>query len=342
MRSSDSLCRRLALSAAPLLLCAGPLLSGCAQETLAQESSSIESDLTGTRAGQGLMGMISLIQSAPDTVAFQGVRRVELASEDPVVIYREVVAGDGQGGFQIEPLNVLTPHPDPTGFMNQQRQMKGFQHRYGGFRIQDALLFQLSYQISILSRAEEVAGIQCTRLHVQKSRPGNRLSINAPNQFLVDFDPQTGLVLAYEELDAFGTKISRSSYESISYGQPTAAMHVPAYQEAPISIKEDLSTEAGFEVLRPTYLPAKFRLLRASMVIDGNARWIRQVFSDGLETLLLMHKQQDPNPSPSGSTVGALVNGNRTVLMGVVNGCELIAEGKLDPDGLKEFIASCW
>ncbi len=306
-----------------------------------------ETDLIGQGGGsssvQGLRAIIERIQAAPEQIAFEGTRRVDRFAETPTVSYRERVAGDGEGGFQLEVLEVISAGLDTTTFRQTQAQTKGFQHRYGGFRIHDADKFQRNYQISILSKAEKVAGVDCHRWHIAKQDDGaQHLPIDQPNHFLVDFDPNTGLVLRWQEIDAFGNLVSKAEFETIQFGSPSLAMHQSRLTETPLSLDADLEAAAGFKVLRPKLLPRNFQLNQTSLVHDGQRRWIRQVFSDGVESLLLMHRAPFFTAGDTASTIGALVNGDRTVVMGTVNNVELIAEGKLSLDEMQDFVSSCF
>ena len=307
-----------------------------------------QTDLT-TQGGpgsnfQGLGGQVLLIQSAPDSVAYQGVRRVERFTESPMVSYRERVAGDGAGGFQIEVIDVLSSSTDEATFRETQAQTKGFQHRYGGFRIQDAQEFQKNYQISILSNSEVVAGIPCHRWHVEQdvADANLRLAVDRPNHYLIDFDPSTGLVLRWQEIDGFGELVTRVAFESISYGEPTLAMHQTSLTETPLPLGDDAGDEVGFKPLNPKLLPPNFVKVQAAKVHDGQRLWVRQVYSDGLDTILLMNREPIQSAGATASTLGALVTGDRTVLMGTVNNVEVIAEGKRSLDEMQDFLSSCF
>ena len=328
----------MGMAIAGLLFCA----PSCGNSEASASVSTGAGDSNGP--SQSLNGLVYMLQQAPETIPYEGIRRVDRYSEVPAVSYRELVAGDGAGGYQLDVQEVISANLDVDTFREEMAQTKGFQYRYGGFRIRDGHLFQKNYKISILSRSEFVAGIECMRLHVESQDPTlvNRLSIDSPNHFLVDFDPETGLVLRWQEIDAFGATVTQVAFESLSYGEPSVAMHEPAFTETPLSIEQDLSAQAGFHVLRPTLLPKHFELQSASLVTADSDVWVRQVFSDGLESMLLMHKAKTPSKDATASTIGALSTGDRTVVMGVVNNYEVIAEGKFDLDNIQDFLSSAF
>ena len=159
----------------------------------------------------------------------------------------------------------------------------------------------------------------------------------------MDFDPNTGLVLRWQEFDAFATLVASMEFETIQYGAPSIAMHPPAFRQTELAMDSDLTDEAGFEVLRPTLLPDHFRLSRATLVEDGGNPWMRQVYSDGLRVIVLQHRGQVLQAGTAGnSNIGAFADGNRTMLVGTVNGYELVAEGDQDLATMQDVVGSCF
>ena len=295
-------------------------------------------------ATQGFSHLVQSIESAPWAVPYEGLRKVQYLDEVPSLSYRERVAGDGQGGFQLELDEMLSSHPNLNGIAQRLEQTKAFRYRYKDFRIQDSYLFQLAYRVRILTKDEVVAGVACTRILVEENQddPSIPLSQQA-NHFLVDFDPVTGLVLQWQELDSQATLVASMVFESIQYGAPTMGMHPTAFRQTELPKDSDLNDAVGFEVLRPTLLPENFRLDRATFVEDGSNPWVRQVYSDGLKVIILQHRGQVLQAgSPGNSSLGAIVDGNRTMLMGSVNGFEIIAEGDQDLDTMQDVVGSCF
>lgn len=316
-------------------------LVGCSGQSVQAGTSGGQNLGGGTQANLGTLAR--QLEQAPWVIPYHGIRRLELNQKDPAISYREEVSADGQGGFQLNVLELLSVHPDPVSALRQLEQTKGFQYRYRGFRVQDAGLFQLAYQISLLSKSEEVAGITCTRMHVDHQNVDpNLLAVDAPNHYLVDFDPNTGLILRWQEIDPLGDLVAKMEFESLTYGDPGVPMHPLAFAETEISLRSSLDDAVGFHVLRPGLLPQNFRLHRITRVQDGDQTWVRMVFTDGVETLLLMHRPKVELDQPEASTIGAYASGDRTVVMGAVNGYELIAEGRLNVAGMQDFVSSCF
>ncbi len=298
----------------------------------------------GQAAASGFSTLVKSIERAPWMVPYEGIRRMDYLREVPSLSYREMVAGDGNGGFQLKNIEVLSMHPDLNGITRRLEQTKGFQYRFKDFRVQDAYLFQLAYKIRILTKDEIVAGITCTRIFVERQLANPNMPLaDQPNHFLVDFDPATGLVLRWTELDSFGVKVASMEFEQISYGAPSIEMHPPTFREIPLQAHRQLDEQAGFSVLRPTLLPANYRLEAASLVDDGsNNPWVRQVYTDGLKVILLMHRGKAQTAGVHASTLGAFVDGDRTMLVGEVNGYEILAEGSQELLTMQDMVSSCF
>ena len=119
----------------------------------------------------GLSHIVQSIERAPWTVPYEGIRHIQYLDESPTLSYREKVAGDGQGGFQLVLEEMLSSHPSLNGIAQRLEQTKGFRYRYKDFRIQNAYLFQIAYRVRVLNKDEMVAGVPCTRILVE-GKPG--------------------------------------------------------------------------------------------------------------------------------------------------------------------------
>ncbi|MEZ5975947.1 MAG: hypothetical protein R3E96_14225 [Planctomycetota bacterium] len=88
-------------------------------------------------------------------------------------------------------------------------------------------------------------------------------------------------------------------------------------------------------------------MVTAAKVVTDETPWVRMAFSDGVESLFLMHWELELLAGVAqASTLGSYENGERTVLMGTVNGFGADCRGQvrlgLDA-GLRQLLlrASC-
>ncbi|MDF1837727.1 MAG: hypothetical protein P1V35_07665 [Planctomycetota bacterium] len=292
----------------------------------------------------GTSALAANLSQAPWQVEYHGVRRLEFLTERPVVEYREKVSADGRGQFGIQVIDVASSGLDTASFLAEQAQNEGFNYRYRGFRVLDPFLFEINYTVQLLNQEQVVAGVDCTRILVRK-RLGS--AHTTPNHFIVDMEPNTGLVLGWQELTPSGVLLSKMEFESFGFGpaDEPIPMGAGSLEETELDPQDLAGSNAPFAVLRPRLLPAEFRLSRAYEVRDAsNKLWIRQVFTDGEGALIFMHKKQaSANAGDSkASTLGILEQGQWTVVMGDVNGYSLLAVGKMGANEIEDFVSSCF
>lgn len=309
-------------------------------------SSSIELGAGSGLIADGTSALSADLASAPWQVAYHGVRRFDFLTESPAVSYKEAVSADGLGQFGLRVVEVFAPRADAAGFIAKQAQNEGFNYRYRGFHVLDPFLFEANYTVQLLNQEQVVAGVNCTRLLVHKRSDVDQ---PVPNHYLVDMDPESSLVLGWQELDSTGVLVSKMVFESFALG--LAENPIPmgtgslSGSESEIAIEDLGSLDAQFEILSPTLLPAEFRLYRAYEVLDASqSLWVRQVFTDGAGALIFMHKRQKSliaGASPN-STMGVYEEGQWTILMGEVNGYSLLAVGKLGSNEIQDFVSSCF
>lgn len=332
--------RSLGLWIGGALLALGLTACGAATQGTTETSFDPGSGVT----ADGTSAIAADLAFAPWQVEYHGTRRLDFFTESPAVSYREKVAADGHGQFGIEVTEVLTTHYDPAGFIAKQGQNVGFNYRYRGFRVLDPFLFEANYTVQTLSQDTVVAGVDCTRLLVQKNvEPGQ----SAPNHYLVDMDLDSGLVLGWEELDSTGRSIARMQFETFGLGAGTnpIPMSAGSVSEHEIAVTDLDGPEMAFKVLRPRLLPDAYRLSKAYQVVDGSQNlWMRQVFTDGQDALIFMHKKQIRQVAgfESKSTLGVYEEGQWTMLMGDINGYSMMAVGKVGSSVIEEFVSSCF
>ncbi|MEZ6020009.1 MAG: hypothetical protein R3F17_07880 [Planctomycetota bacterium] len=302
--------------------------------------------LSGAEGGStldgSLLAVINRMAGAPWGVPYSGNRVVSITGPSGLITFTESVAADGAGGFQLQPGEVLSGAVNAHDFLTDQEQGKGFQYRYRGFQVQDAQLLQLNYTVSVLSnQGVATAGIPCTQLHIQRKDAG--AGVIDRLHYVVNVDPQTGVVLAWTQLDEAGNTVSMMEFANFTYGEPAVEMYQSPMIEQPLNVGEDLKAQLGFDVLRPGMLPRGYRMVTAAKVVTDETPWVRMVFSDGVESLFLMHREPELLAGVAqASTLGSYENGERTVLMGTVNGFELIAEGKFGSVWMQDFVSSCF
>ncbi|MCP5021763.1 MAG: hypothetical protein GY930_08290 [bacterium] len=318
-------------------------LAGCGGATIDPAAVGTGIDIEQSIA-DGTTALAANLASAPWQTQYHGVRRLDFFTEQPAVSYRETVAADGHGKFGIQVTEVLTPHHDAPGFIAKQAQNEGFNYRYRGFRVLDPFLFETNYTVQLLNQNQMVAKIACNRILVRKRFQSSN---DDTNHYLVDMDPRSGLVLAWQELDSQGNLLSRMAFES--FGMGPAADSIPmgtgALNQEEVSAHDFDGQEVPFDVLRPSLLPANYRLSRVFLVVDSSADlWVRQVFTDGHGALVFMHRETGTQVAGSNvnDTVGIYKEGQWTLLMGDVNGYSLLAAGRMDVNKIEEMVSSCF
>ena len=218
-------------------------------------------------------------------VRHTGTRKVELfdRSVEPAryLAYREKVASDGAGRFELTPLEPLTRvAPDWPTFQFLQQSRARFLVRYRDFAVRDQSLFLRNYEIRDLARVETIAGRSASLYLVRRA--------DGSHGFELAVDDETDLVLRARELDGDGQTSSQVTYESIDLAPSFDAVvfHRSTIDETEEPLGEGLEEAFGTPVLVPRLLPAGYELRHASTLIDDEGeRWAKLTFTDGVETL---------------------------------------------------------
>jgi hypothetical protein len=290
-------------------------------------------------------------------IAHQGVRRVEFEGSWSSVAFRERITTDGQGHYAIEPLEPLTAtFMDWPSFELLQRLREGFLFRYRDFSIRDAGLFQRNWRWTALGETSVIAR-RCQRYRVERAVDGG-----APALYEVSVDLQTGIVLAFRQLDGAGGVIASLEYETLELEPELSgiAWHQPGNEETVLDWRAELGPQVGAAVLEPRLLPAGYALRAAATVVDGQSRrWLKLTYLDGIEPLFLLQALPGSGPGAvqqgqssgvdwaAGSATGPATSrvtvyrvGAATAAQGTLAGHELIAVGKVREAELLDLLES--
>jgi hypothetical protein len=290
-------------------------------------------------------------------IAHQGVRRVEFEGSWSSVAFRERITTDGQGQYAIEPLEPLTStFMDWPSFELLQRLREGFLFRYRDFAIRDAGLFQRNWRWTTLGETSVVAR-RCQRYRVERAVDGG-----TPALYEVSVDLQTGIVLAFRQLDGAGGVIASLEYESLELEPELSgiAWHQAGNEETVLDWRAQLDPQVGSPVLEPRLLPAGYALRAAATVVDGQGRrWLKLTYLDGIEPLFLLQALPGSGPgavpqgqsagvdwtagsaaAPETSRVTVYRLGAAMAAQGTLAGHELIAIGKVREAELLDLLES--
>lgn len=280
--------------------------------------------------------LLEQMPDAPFASAYRGRRRVELHYEDQgipaVVEYVEDVEADGSGRFGIEVVDVRSAAVDPELFGILQHARQVFNYRYRDFRVRDLRAFLRNYRVQVVDEHATVAGVDCVELLVARESGGI-------GPYRVSVDPQTGLVLRWEQRTDDGRLLGLVEFENIVFGPPQVERQL---------VERNLETrtleELDFEVCEPTRPPSGYQLESTGAVVDPLGRtWARLVYGDGVEQVFFLHRAPEgPDPEHAPGRVERIVIGPWTVVVGEVKGRSLIAVGKVHEDELFLMIQSAF
>ncbi len=253
--------------------------------------------------------ILTVMQQAPQSIAFEGVRTIETFNTEPVLVHTlhtERVQADGQGGFQIEPLSILDPGA-LTELEYRLRELSriGWNYEYRDFRIHDVAQVFENYTIVDFGESSMVAGRSCQRLEVLLQSSASCL------RHKIDVDLTTGMVLRHEILDAQSLLSYRSEFQSIEFAPPAQFVpHQPINGQAHFADAAQLEDALGFEFKLPRILPDGYRLDQLSRIVDQTGQaWGMAEYTDGIEMLFFLSTERypgDPPPNSAGQSVPAL------------------------------------
>ena len=297
--------------------------------------------------------LIQRIATARQSVAFQGVRRVEIVAADGSterhLILRERVSSDGHGGFAIEALDVIEPPlvgSERDVFLALQALRQGIHWRYRDFSIHDAGLFAQNYRLIDTGSLTTVAGV------------GGLLQLTVERQDLTGsihtlaVEPASGLVLAWRESTQEGELVCDVAYESIqwSFDVGSVPWHQSQNNESALPTTGSLETWVGFEDRAPRTLPAGYQLLERTSILhpQGKGLWVKNTYSDGVEALFFLHGGPIENgngirsgvPEIEADLVEVALAAPWTVATGNLRGERVMALGKVPEPDLLRMLSS--
>ena len=329
-----------------------PLLAGLALQSCGV---SLPTGLPAT-AGvpAALQGQWDQIQLAPSNTRYQGEREVtftvDLGGDESVQTkYVERVSCDGQGNFNLLPLYAESPvFPDEATFLTLQERREGFYFRYRDFKIRDLTSFLENYSSMGAGHPVTFLGRSAWKIVFVRNTPGGR-------HYIVTFDVNTGLVLAYEEYDKQGSLLASLEYTSLDMAPDLSgvAFFIPGNNEQPLDLAAtNLEQILGFKPRLPKTLPEGFVLLETASVTDnaGNL-WIKAGYTDGVEMLFFLHREHTASgyqlptsassrSGPARDEVTLFKAGSVLAAQGTVAGQDMIAVGEVSESDLLDMINS--
>lgn len=294
----------------------------------------------GAGGNQGGTPLLDLLMSKPENILHQGVRRVTLAGEFEPLVFTEELTCDGDGGFYLEPLQVISGHHDPDLFLLLESGRAPFAFRYRDFRVEDPQRFQGTYLVSEQG-AGSVAGIATVRLSVVRRQGG-------ATTWAVDIDPSTGLILAAEEWNG-AESLSRMEYLSLDLQPDLTGLPIGQhrYERSNLDPSVDLANQLGYKVLVPSLLPAGFQQDEVAIMSPTPGtpedKWIRIEYGDGLNRVVFLQRRQNPALLYNGSSKGTIrvdQIGAWVIVTGTLDAHEIVLAGKVPEQNLLEMLQS--
>jgi len=236
------------------------------------------------------------IPDAPSAIAYHGRRRVSsnwiVGNETKILDYVEEVWSDGLGKFLILPGAVSSPAMSAQQaqfFALLQEKRDGFFFRHRDFRVRDVALCLQNYAITDTGTTRRVAGRECTVLELRRNAPSE-------SWYRAAIDPETGLVMSFEELTTSGRTLSRVEFEEFTLNADTSnvAVHGDVYPAAPFDPSVDTMTQLGFQARPARSLPAGYRFVKADSVSENGQTWARLFYGDGVDQAFLLETQLTP------------------------------------------------
>lgn len=288
------------------------------------------------------------IRTAPFEVSFVGTRRVSFHYVDPVggaqqLIYLESVAADGDGHVSIDPLEMIDPLLDPERvevFRMVQSAREEFFFNHRDFRIRDVALFGANYRATVTEPDSRVANRGCVQLRIEAIRKDR-------NEFLVDVDIETGLILRAREYDSVGRLVGEVAFESIFFGDVDPARFDDPSTTNPVNWRPLADGETfDLPVGAPALPPRGFQLLEERVVTDPlGGEWYELIYGDGSEQMFVFFELETvlgdtANVTPD-DEVGLFGIGPWVVAEGVLRGQSVIVLGKLSRSEILTTLESC-
>ncbi len=296
-------------------------------------------------------GILRAMLTAPFETQYGGTRKIEyffdIDGQVQNLAYREEVLADGSGAFEVNATEVLSAHPQPDLFLMLQRVRQGFVYRMRDFQLRDLRLFRSNYSVEVIGNAP-VAGVDCVVLRVERL-------VLPDGDHLVHVDPETGLVLRWEDRTAGGSVRGRMQFESYTRTPDLtgAVLSEGRYDSRRINLSLSDASEVGFELLRPSLPPSGYRLEESSVLVDDlGDKWVRSYYTDGVQRVAFMHRGApvSPMPGPGPGFEGAIPSGEGvvreshlgpwTIVTGRVGDQHVILMGRVPADELYQMLQS--
>ncbi|MEM6674051.1 MAG: hypothetical protein AAF726_14495 [Planctomycetota bacterium] len=317
-----------------------------------QFETSTQDGFSTRQSSGGLPALLALVESAKDTTAFRGERIVRSVRREGVIEAREDVGADGTGAFTIELLEVLSVPPgfDQASFPIQYESAARFHWQLRDFRLRGVDRTLDNYAVAKMPETPVIAGIPCERLELLRTTPiGDR-----PGHYQVDFDPQTGFVLAWSEFDELDQVIYQSSFETFAYDGFVGDLILRdrAYAAQALDLGSDLQAQAGMLVREPDVLPVGFDLVRSELMdvpasiaagqdaILRPGPWVRFLATDGVETISFTHAESPGLPRASIAEIRFVSLGGWEVGFGEYAGTSFAVAGRVSANDLRRIVES--
>lgn len=291
--------------------------------------------------------LFDLMEGALFETAFHGTRTVSLfIGQDPVT-FSEDIAGDGAGNLYYNSHDVLQPHPDPDLFEILLDERSRFAMLYRDPRIREVDLFTANYLVIDMGTNPVVAGVPCIRLHVSRVdatpfEPHWEMSV----------DPVNGMTMAWDELSFAGVLLAQSEYTTFTetFDEVADTVNLELVEakltHTALNHRKPLDRQLSHPVLEPTSIPAGFQLTYADVSVfdEGlvHEEYIRQEYTDGLEFIVLLHKEPIAFSRVPEGRVMTEPFGAWTFLTGEVNGFEIILASRIRETKLLLLLASSY
>ena len=325
------------------LLSAGLLLAcGGASSTSTETVGSADEQVTAAGSARPEPGFLARMPDAPFETRYRGTRRVRMEysvlGQPHVLSYREDVASDGAGKFNVVPLEVtsdgLSTYEEEL-FLTLWENREGFIYRYRDFRVRDVDRFLASYAVVLEGGDDVIAGVRCERMRAER--------LDHPTAYFRAWvEPRTGLVLKWEERTLPGVLLAEVEFESIDFEPDLATIELrdALFELEELDLAADLSEQVGFPVLEPQLLPAGYRLVSATTFTDPQGRaWLKRMYGDGGDELALLQSQPE-NSGPVQGKIDWLEVGAWVVLDGEVERSRIVAMGRVTLDELRLLVQS--
>ncbi|MFT7485048.1 MAG: hypothetical protein ACI9F9_000894 [Candidatus Paceibacteria bacterium] len=294
--------------------------------------------------------------SAHYEVAYRGTRKVTIHTRvlDLVgeVVYTEEVASDGNGGFAIFPLNVVSPLMDwveEDNYLRRQESRQGFFFRHRDFRIRKDARFWLNYKVLDLGQTQVIASRTCETFQFR------RLD-GTGNIFEVAVDPLTSLVMSESCATVAGDPVSEMNFNSFQLAADLSDLQLVSvagdWQETD---QATLPSVLAHEPLIPVAPPIGFDLQETRYLTPqpGSPQtntWAQFVYGDGVEQVFFLFEDSDGvtgNTGPMGDTglnnpdvIRSYSFGPWKMLEGHVRGRDVLSVGRVNSGELLLMLQS--